>query len=117
MHLEGKVAIVTGAGGSGCGRAIARRFSARGASVVASDINENGLRETLAEIEAAGARASAFKANVRVEREIRALVAYAEEKFGGLDVMVNNASGPDYRPDEPLEYWTDIIETDLLGSM
>ena len=62
------IAIITGAGGSGCGRAIARRFAKDGAAVVASDINEHGGHETVRLIEGAGGRAVFFRADVRDEQ-------------------------------------------------
>src|SRR5690348_8735662 len=83
MRLENKVAVVTGAGGEGSGRAIALRFGRRGAAVVVSDIQEEGARETVRQIEASGGRASMLKANVRREADIRALIAHAEQMYGG----------------------------------
>jgi NAD(P)-dependent dehydrogenase (short-subunit alcohol dehydrogenase family) len=115
MRLENKVAVVTGAGGEGSGRAIALRFGRRGAAVVVSDIQEEGARETVRQIEASGGRASMLKANVRREADIRALIAHAEQMYGGLDVLVNNASAP--HSGEPLEEWMATIETDLLGTL
>jgi NAD(P)-dependent dehydrogenase (short-subunit alcohol dehydrogenase family) len=116
MEIKGKVVIVTGAGGSGSGRAIARRFAREGAAVVASDIDDEGGRETVARIESEGGRAAFFHADVGVEEQMRALIEFAEKTFGGLDVLVNNASGP-FRPDEPLEHWVDTVQTDLVGTM
>jgi len=92
MNLTGQTAIVTGAGGPGCGRAIARRFAREGASVVVNDIDESGALHTRSLIEAEGGRAAAFLANVALEAEVCALIAFAEATFGGLDVVVNNAS-------------------------
>src|SRR5690349_24592452 len=103
MRLENKVAVVTGAGGEGSGRAIAVRFGRRGAAVIVSDIQEEGARETVRRIESAGGRASMFKANVRCEAEVRGLIAHADQTYGGLDVLVNNASAP--QSGEPLAEW------------
>jgi NAD(P)-dependent dehydrogenase (short-subunit alcohol dehydrogenase family) len=44
-------------------------------------------------------------------------MAFAEATHGGVDVLVNNASGPGYHPEAPLEYWLETVQTDLLGSM
>jgi NAD(P)-dependent dehydrogenase (short-subunit alcohol dehydrogenase family) len=115
MEISGKTAVVTGSGGDGSGRAIACRLARDGAAVVVSDINEAGGCETVRRIEAAGGQAVFRRADVRVEQEVRDLIGAAEEKFGSLDILVNNASGPEYRPDEPLEYWRETIETDLMG--
>ena len=116
MTLTGKVVIVTGAGGGGCGRAMARHMAGNGAHVVVSDIQEAGAHETVRRIRAEGGRAVAFRTDVRVEDEVRALIAFAEETFGGLDVIVNNASAP-YRPGAPLENWVDTVQTDLFGAL
>jgi NAD(P)-dependent dehydrogenase (short-subunit alcohol dehydrogenase family) len=116
MDLNGRVAIVTGSGGLGCGRAIARRFAQGGAAVVVSDINDAGGLETVHQIEASGGRAAFQRADVGVDGEVRALVAFAETTFGGLDVLVNDASAP-YRPEAPLGHWDEIIHVDLLGPM
>jgi NAD(P)-dependent dehydrogenase (short-subunit alcohol dehydrogenase family) len=116
MELSGKVAIVTGAGGGGSGRAIARRLAHDGAYVVASDINQRGGAETVRLIETEGGRAVFFRADAGVELEVRALIAFAEETYGGIDIVVNNASAP-YYPEAPLEYWFDTVQVDLIGAM
>jgi 3-oxoacyl-[acyl-carrier protein] reductase len=117
MNLKTSVAIVTGSGGPGCGRAIARRLAREGASVVVTDIDEAGARQTLSLIEAEGGHAAIWVANVAVEAEVRALIAYAESTFGGLDIVVNNASGPGYHPEAPFEHWIETIQTDLFGAI
>src|SRR5262245_7104141 len=91
---DGNVAVVTGSGGAGCGRAIARRFASRGAAVVVSDINEAGGRETVRLIETSGGRAAFCRTDIREHTEARELVAFAERTFGGVSVLVNNASAP-----------------------
>lgn len=116
MEMRGKVVVVTGAGGNGSGRAMARRFAGNGATVVITDINEPGARETIRQIEGAGGRAAFYPADVRVADQVRKLIGFAEETFGGLDVLVNNASGPFY-PDDPLEHWFETVEADFLGTM
>jgi NAD(P)-dependent dehydrogenase (short-subunit alcohol dehydrogenase family) len=117
MKIAGKVAIVTGAGGGGSGRAIAKRLAREGGCVVVSDINDGGGAETVSEIAAAGGRALYRRADVRQEEDVRELVAFAERAFGDLSLMVNDASGPEYRPDLPLDFWEAIVDTDLLGTM
>jgi NAD(P)-dependent dehydrogenase (short-subunit alcohol dehydrogenase family) len=89
MDVDGKIAIVTGAAGGGC--AIAQRLAQEGATVV--DVNEADGRDTVALIEAVGRRAAFFCADVSKEDEVRALFAFAESSFGGLDILVNNISG------------------------
>jgi len=116
MEIRGKTVVVTGAGGNGAGRAIARRFARDGAAVVICDVNEDGARETIRQIESAGGRAAFFPADVRIEDQVRALLASAEQTFGPLAVLVNNASAP-FHPGEPLAHWSETMQTDLLGTM
>ena len=110
-----RVVVVTGAGGSGCGRAIAARFGCQGASVVVCDINEAGGRETVRLIQAAGGHATFFRADVRKEAEMRDLASFAETTFGGFHVLINNASAP--HGSDSLDEWADALETDLLGAI
>ncbi len=116
MQLAGKVAIVTGAGGPGSGRAIARRMARDGAAVVVCDIDEPGGRETVRLIGEVAGRAVFMRADVAVEGDVRALVAFAEETYGGVDVLVNNASAP-YPGQGLLARWFDAVQVDLLGTM
>jgi NAD(P)-dependent dehydrogenase (short-subunit alcohol dehydrogenase family) len=111
--LKDKVAIVTGSGGGGTGRATARRFAREGALVVVNDINEPGGRETLAMIESEGGRAAFSPIDVGTDAE--RLIAFAESTFGGLDILINNAS----RPEQPgaFDGWFETIRVDLTGPM
>src|SRR5262245_39899264 len=114
--LRDEVAIVTGSGGAGCGRAVARRFAASGAAVVVSDIDHAGARETLALLTARGGRAAFHPADVREDQQARDLVSFAERTFGRVSVVVNNASSPEPAA-EGLEGWTDALRTDLFGTL
>ena len=116
MEIRDSVAVVTGAGGAGCGGAIAARFASAGAIVVVADIDEDGGRATVERIERQGGAACFHRADVRDQREVRALLDFAERGFGGLHVLVNNASAA-FCPGQPLERWSEIIETDLFGAM
>ena len=88
--LQGRVAIVTGAG-RGIGRAIAERLAAQGVAVCITDIDEEPARIAAAELEAAGAQAVAVAGNVCDLGHCQAAARIAAERFGGLHILVNNA--------------------------
>ena len=90
MRLEDKVALITGAG-SGIGRESAILFSHEGAAVVCVDINEDAARGTEAEIKSNGGRAIAIRADVAISDDCRDMVEAAEQAFGKLNVLFNNA--------------------------
>src|SRR5207249_614868 len=87
-RLDGKVAIVTGAA-SGIGAATARRFVAEGARVVIADVNDDGGTAVARSL---GASAAFLHTDVTSLGELEAAVAFAVERWGGLDVMHNNAA-------------------------
>ena len=87
MRLRGKVAVVTGAGG-GFGEGIARRFAAEGARVVVADINAAAARKVALEI---GEGTVAVAGDVSKAKDVGLMVSAAVDRFGGLDVVVNNA--------------------------
>lgn len=89
--LEGRVALITGAA-SGQGRAAARLFADQGASVVVADINDDGAKETVSLIEAAGGRAVAVHADVSERDDAEGMVQSALDTYGRLDVLYNNAA-------------------------
>jgi len=90
MRLNGKVAIVTGAG-SGFGEGIAKRFAEEGAKVVVNDINRDGGERVTREVRAAGGSAQFVLADVTRDADWSRLVQAAASAYGGLDVVVNNA--------------------------
>jgi NADP-dependent 3-hydroxy acid dehydrogenase YdfG len=89
-HVGGKVIIITGAG-SGFGRLVAQKTAALGARIVAADIDQASLDETVQTIRAEGGIAEAVIADVTGLSAMRALAARAVERFEVIDVMVNNA--------------------------
>lgn len=90
MRLDGKVALITGAG-SGIGRVTALRFAQEGAAVVAVDIDPASAEATADQLAARAARAIAVRADVAAAADCEAMVVAAEERFGRLDIVFNNA--------------------------
>lgn len=90
MRLKDKVAVITG-GASGMGYGESIRFAQEGAKVVVVDLNLEGAQKTADEIKAAGGEAIAVAANVMKTEDIQNVVKSAEEAFGPIDVLVNNA--------------------------
>jgi 3-oxoacyl-[acyl-carrier protein] reductase len=117
--LAGRAALVTGAG-RGLGRAIAARLAADGAAVaVHYHRSEEGARALAAEIEGAGGRAALVPGDLRDPEACRRVAAQAEERLGGLDVLVLNAgvakSGPLLAGDFPA--MRETIEVNLLAAL
>ena len=90
MRLQDKVALITGAG-SGIGREAALLFAREGAHVVVADVDGDGGRQTVAQVEAAGGAAHFVYADVSKASDAEGMVATAEEVYGRLDVLFNNA--------------------------
>ncbi|MBW2234594.1 MAG: SDR family NAD(P)-dependent oxidoreductase, partial [Deltaproteobacteria bacterium] len=88
--MRDRSVVVTGAAG-GIGAVLARRFAEEGARVALLDRDEAGARARAAELEAAGAHALALGCDVTAEEDCRAALAAVTERFGGVDVLVNNA--------------------------
>jgi NAD(P)-dependent dehydrogenase (short-subunit alcohol dehydrogenase family) len=100
FSLGEKVALVTG-GTRGIGRAIALEFARGGASVVVASRRQEAVDAMIAELEAAGARASGIAANVSKPGEAARIIESAVSSFGALDILVNNAAvNPVYGPVE-----------------
>jgi meso-butanediol dehydrogenase/(S,S)-butanediol dehydrogenase/diacetyl reductase len=90
MRLKDKVALISGSG-SGIGEATAKTFAREGAAVVVVDLNEEGGNRVVGEIRKAGGTAEFTRANAGRPSEIEAMIKFATNKFGRLDVLHNNA--------------------------
>jgi NAD(P)-dependent dehydrogenase (short-subunit alcohol dehydrogenase family) len=93
-RLDGKVAVVTGAGGRGnsIGRAYALGLAAAGAAVVVADLNAEGAQAVADEIKTTGGRSVAVGADIADRASVNALAQAAKTAFGGVDILVNNAA-------------------------
>ena len=119
MRLSNKVAVVTGAG-SGMGRAIAERFAAEGAQVVAADINADTLKEVVNGIEAKGGQVTSILANMAVEAEVEAMIEAAIKAYGKLDILVNNAGIMDNMApvgEVTNAMWERVFAVNVMGPM
>ena len=121
MKLDGKVALVTGAG-TGVGAATAVLLAKKGCRV-AVNYRRSGeeAAEVVAAIEEAGGEAFAFQADVASDNEARALVDAAIEKFGRLDLLVNNAGTTEFIPFDDLDavgddVWQRLYQVNVVGA-
>ncbi|MBX2815326.1 MAG: glucose 1-dehydrogenase [Saprospiraceae bacterium] len=90
MRLEGKVALITG-GASGIGKASSLLFAKEGASVVVVDITDDGGADVVQEIKEQGGHAAFFRADVASEEDCKSMIDFADEQFGALHILFNNA--------------------------
>jgi 3-oxoacyl-[acyl-carrier protein] reductase len=117
QNLQGKVALVTGAS-RGIGRATALALASEGAAIVVNYASSSSAAtEVVEQIEANGGRAIAFKANVANSDEVDQLIAATMEKFGRIDVLVNNAgiTRDTLLLRMKLEDWQAVIDLNLTG--
>jgi len=109
--LEGKIAIVTGAG-QGIGRGIAEKLAAEGAAVVVTDLNETTAKETAEAVHGVG-----IQADVTSRESVEAMVTQVHRQFGRIDVLVNNAGWDKASPfvDSDPADWDRVIAINLYG--
>jgi NAD(P)-dependent dehydrogenase (short-subunit alcohol dehydrogenase family) len=117
-RLDGKVAVITGAG-SGIGRVAASLFAAEGAQVVVADVIGNQAEAAVAEIESAGGTATAVTVDVSDEAQVESMIDRAVRAYGGVHVLFNNAGiFPDDDGgilDTPPETWQKVMDVNLKG--
>ena len=114
MRLHKRVAVITGAG-SGIGRATAVRFAAEGASVVVAEINVRGGEETVRIVREQGGEASFIQTDVAQESAIQAMIEFALQSYGSLDILYNNAYWTEARTasETTTENWQKTIDVTL----
>jgi 3-oxoacyl-[acyl-carrier protein] reductase len=121
MKLQGRVALVTGAG-TGIGRAIAELFASEGAKVAVNySRSRDAAEEVVTAIRAAGGTATTIAADVSLQSDVNTMLDRVNQEFGGLDILVNNAGWSTRIPHNQLEDLTDEIwdrtfNTNLRGT-
>lgn len=115
-QLQDRVAIVTGAS-NGLGRGIAEKFAGEGAKVALVARRKNVLDEVAAGIAKAGGTALVVPTDVTKEAEVLELFAKAKETFGRVDILINNAGVPNFKPTEEmsLALWQEIVDLNLTA--
>lgn len=116
MRLKDKVAIITGAG-RGIGAATAKKFAQEGSKVIVADLNQADIDKTVAEINANGGEAIGMNISVTDREQIEQMIQATVEKFGKLDIVVNNAG---ITADSQLlkmteDQWDKVIDVNLKG--
>jgi citronellol/citronellal dehydrogenase len=114
---RGKVALVSG-GGTGIGRATALAFAASGATVAICGRRADKLESVQADLEASGAECLAVPTDIRESEQVEALVTCVLERFGSIDVLVNNAGGQFASPAEQIngKGWRAVERLNLDGN-
>ncbi len=117
-RLDGKVALITGAG-NGMGQVASVLFAQEGARIVVADFSPDGGAETVSAVEAAGGEAAFVKVDVARSDQVEAMIAFTMERFGALNVLYNNAGifpaddGGTTETPEPT--WDRVMEVNLKG--
>ena len=119
MRLQGKVAVITGAG-SGMGYAMSVLFAREGAKIVAGEWNETSLAKVVADVKAAGGEIKGVKINVANKAEAESLVDAAVKAYGRIDILCNNAGVMDLNQGAAEltdEMWERVLGINLNGPM
>ena len=116
-NLQGKTAVITGSA-SGIGFAIAKALAEAGANVVISDLRAEAGNQAALELQQSGLKALPFAANASIEEELKNLLNFSYDRYGSLDIVVNNA-GMQYVAnieDFPTDKFRQIVDLMLVGS-
>jgi NAD(P)-dependent dehydrogenase (short-subunit alcohol dehydrogenase family) len=116
MRLQGRVALITGAG-SGIGRAMCAAFAAEGASVLAADLDGETAEESASHVRDAGGEAAAHTADVSRSEDVQGMVAACLARFGAISILCNNAGiGSTHTVvDTPEDLWDRVFEVNARG--
>ena len=117
MSFQGQVVLVTGAG-RGIGKAIALAFARDGAKVAVNDINPSSCEAVAEEIRSGGGEAAAFHADVSNKLAVQAMLIDLEDRWGRVDVLINNAGVEPHKPIVQLDEWDwdRTIDVNLKGA-
>ncbi len=117
-RFDGKTAIVSG-GASGIGLAIVKRLASEGARIVIADLNNDAIDQAIAQAKAAGGpEAAGAVCDVAEESAVQGVVQTCIARFGGVDVIVNNAGLMTFKPLQDFDHddWLKVLGVDLLGA-
>ncbi len=117
INFQNQVVLVTGAG-RGIGKAIALAFAREGAKVAVNDINPDSCEATANEINASGGEAAAFHADVANKMAVQSMLIDLEDRWGRVDVLINNAGVEPHKPIVQLDEWdwNRTIDVNLKGA-
>ena len=117
--LKDKSVVITAAAGTGIGFATAKRCLEEGARVMLSDWHERRLNEAVNQLTSEGYNAASVVCDVTKEEDVQGLISSAEERFGLIDVMINNAGlgGDDNLVEMEDEQWNRVLDVTLNGTM
>lgn len=121
MRFKGKIVVITG-GGAGIGQCYAHRFAEEGASVVIADVDADAAKRVAKEVEAIGTTGLSIPINVTDEEAVSAMADSAARRFGGIDVLVNNAGihlGHAQLPFtvEAVPQWRNLLDVNVIGAL